>query len=219
MPAFRWWEKDTWPADRHKPPARRGGDRAKALGRAGAAARGRCEPGQHRLGRRAPHAADDEHGARPRSPRADRPGLLRVLRLPLQRRADSYPRDCRHGSGAPLCGPAASPGRAAADRAQPGLRTRSRVGDGGPDRSPGAGGDRRSLRRAPGRLLDLPRLRRGRPSLGSRARRRARRPAAGGPRARAYRRRGRATRRGPTGSWSSPITGSRRARPSSTATG
>ena len=48
------------------------------------AARGRRQPREHPLRRRAALAADDEHRARPQPHRADRPGLLRLLRPPVR---------------------------------------------------------------------------------------------------------------------------------------
>ena len=59
-------------ADRHQPPEGRRGDRAPPLRRQGAAPRGRRQPREHPLRRRAAHAADDEHGARPRPARPPR---------------------------------------------------------------------------------------------------------------------------------------------------
>jgi uncharacterized membrane protein YvlD (DUF360 family) len=63
MPAFRWWEKD----------------QGKAIVT--------NQPREHPLRRRAPQPADDEHGAAPQSARPHRPGLLRLLRQPVQRAA------------------------------------------------------------------------------------------------------------------------------------
>ena len=138
MPAFRWWEKDRGaPIVTNHPQGRRG-DRAAPLQRARPAARGRGEPRQHRLRRRRPHAAHDEHRARPEPPGPDRPGLLRVLREPLQRHAHDRAGDRRHRAGAPLRGPAAAAGRAPAHRARPQVRARARLGHRDPDRPPGA---------------------------------------------------------------------------------
>ena len=134
--------------DRDQPPARCRRDRAPPLERARPAARGRREPGEHRLRRRRPHAAHDEHGPRPRPPRADRPGLLRLLRQPVQRHAHDRARDRRHRAGAPLRRPAAPPRRPPADPARPQVRAGAGVGHGRPDRPPGAGGDRGPVRRA-----------------------------------------------------------------------
>ncbi len=85
MPAFRWWEKDRGARDRHQPPARRDGARAPSLQRPRPALRRRREPRQHRVRRRAPQPADDEHRAAARPAGQDRPGLLRLLREPVQR--------------------------------------------------------------------------------------------------------------------------------------
>ena len=73
--------------DRHQPSEGRGGDRAARIERARPAARRRRQPREHPLRRRAAQPADDEHGAEARPPGPDRPGLLRLLREPLQRHA------------------------------------------------------------------------------------------------------------------------------------
>ncbi len=205
--------------DRHQPPEGRRRDRAPPLGRARPPARGRRQPRQHPLRRRAPHAADDEHRARPRPAGPPGPGLLRVLLEPVQRHPHAGAGDRRHRPGALLRRTAAPPRHPPADQALVLLRARSRLGHGDPARPPGRRGDRRPLRRAPGRLHDLPRLRRGRAPLGRGARRRPGRPAPAGPPDRAHRRRRRGRRPGRTTSSSSPTTGSHRARRSSTATG
>ncbi len=173
--------------DRDQPPARRRRDRAAPLGRPRAAARGRGEPGEHRLRGRPAHAAHDEHGARPPPRGAHRPGLLRLLRQPLQRHAHHRPGDRRHRAGALVRRAAAPARRPAAHRARPQVRAGACVGHGDPDRPAGAGGGLRPLRRPPGRLLHLPGLRRGGPPLGGRARRRPVGPAQGGPADRPHR--------------------------------
>ena len=219
MPAFRWWEKEHGRAivTNHPKDAaeieRRHSD-GRGLLHADGASRANILSGD------APaHAADHEHGARPRAPGSAGPGLLRVLLEPLQRHPDDRARHRRHRPGALLRRAAAPPRHPPADQALLLLRARARMGDGDPARPPGGGRDRRPLRGAPGRVHDLPGLRRGRASLGRRAGRRPGRRCAGST----GRSRGSPPPpRMPPGrtTWSSsPTTGNPRARPSSTATG
>ena len=120
-------------------PQGRDGARAPPLRRPRAAVRGRREPREHPLRRRAAQPADDEHGARPRPPGADRPGLLRLLREPLQRHAhglrSSIARDRRASAAQRRA--AAAPRRPAADPPRLRLRDHARLGDGDPARPAG----------------------------------------------------------------------------------
>ena len=184
MPAFRWWEKDRNAAivTNHPKDAteieRRHSDGRGLLHEDGAS-RANILSGD------APHTLLTMSTVLDRDPaRAPRPGLLRLLRQPLQRHPHVLPGDRRHRPGALLRVPAAPPRHQAADQAQLQLRVRARLGDRRPARPPGGRRDRRPLRRPAGRLHDLPRLRRGRPPLRRRADRRADDPAARRPPAR-----------------------------------
>ncbi len=167
--------------DRHQPPPRRRRARASPLRRTRPAVRRRGQPRQHPLGRRSPQPADDEHRPAPRPPRAHRPGLLRLLRQPLQRHAHVPARDPGHVQRALARLPPAAPGRAPADPTLARVCARPRLGHRDPARPPGRLGDLGHVRGAPGDLHDLPRLRRGRPPLRDRAPRRALHARGSGP--------------------------------------
>ena len=194
------------------------GDRGADLERQGAAVRGRREPREHVLGRRAVQPADDEHRAPARPPGPDRQRLLRVLREPVQPHAHDRSRDRRHLERA-LAGGAAEAARHPAPRApRPQVLVRARLDDRRPARPAGRLGRRGHLRRAPRPLHDVHRLRRGRPPLGDRAPGDAEDPPQARPAVRAARaRRGRCAA-ARCASPCSPTTARRRERPSATVT-
>ena len=86
MPAFRWWEKDRGQGDRHQPPEGRRRDRAAPLRRARACCTRTARAGRTSSPATPPHTLLTMSTVLDRDrPGPHRPGLLRLLREPLQR--------------------------------------------------------------------------------------------------------------------------------------
>ena len=142
MPAFRWWEKEhgkaivtNHPRDAEELERRHSNGRGLLF--SNGASRANILSGD------APaQPADDEHGAAARPPRPPGPGLLRLLRQPLQRAAHRRAR--RRARWSASAGPRSSRSAAASSRASTAARVRAhaRVGDGHPTRPAGGGRDR-----------------------------------------------------------------------------
>ncbi len=192
MPAFRWWEKEHGRAIVTNHPKDAAELERRASDGARPAARRRRQPREHPLRRRAPLAADDEHGARSQTPGPARAGLLRLLRQPVRRRADVHALRRRDRLRALVGDPAGAARRATAHQPRRLLPADARLRHRDPARPAGRRRHRRRARRPPRRLHDLPRLRRGRAPLRRRAAGDAGGAAAGRPRDRPHRRRRRA---------------------------